>query len=253
MPGVKFRLARPEKSLAEGAELARNNHNNELLKKLCDEDGTRFISKIGDKYIAALASIYPSPNANDKPFTLADVKKQPTIDNFRAEFSGVGEFEYVCDLKATPMIIEGDKRTNEKIQALDFQSDSLKKLFEKSLGVVYILTCVIGNSEHIIKIGCSRTTFKQRLGSYNCGTANNWRTASTTNIKMLQSFVATRADFKLYLYDCGAPETITWHGVESVPFSSQKIYAVEDIMVKKFQEIFKQKPLANVQTSATEA
>jgi hypothetical protein len=64
--------------------------------------------------------------------------------------------------------------------------------------------------------------------------------------------VTTRATFKLYLYDCGTPEKIVWHGVESVPFSSQKIYAVEDILVKKFFEAFDQKPLANVQTSATE-
>jgi hypothetical protein len=232
--------------------MPRNNDRLELLKELCDLEGNKYTSKSGEAFLTALASVYRLDNENDKPFTLAQIAQQPTFSTFKEKFTGVSEFEFVCNLEVSPLVIEDDRRTNEKIYAIDFPSVSEKKLFETALGVVYMLTCVIEGNEHIIKIGCSRTTFKKRLGSYNCGTANNWRTASTTNIKILQSFVATRATFKLYLYDCGEPEIFTWHDVQSVPFSSQKIYAVEDILVKKFQEIFKQKPLANVQTSATE-
>jgi hypothetical protein len=220
-------------------------------KLLCDHDGVKFVSKSGAAYIAALAQVFALNNQNDTPFTIDQIKTQPKLKDFN--FEGVKEFKYVCDLEATPLEIQNDIRKNEKIIASNFQGD-LKEVFDKSLGVAYILTCVVGNDEHIIKIGCSRTTFKARLGSYNCGTVNNWRTASTTNIKILQSFVTTRSKFKLYLYDCSEEVVqVTWHGVQSVPFASPKMYAVEDILVKKFQEIFKTKPLANVQVNATEA
>ena len=106
---------------------------------------------------------------------------------------------------------------------------------------------------YIIKIGSSRTTFKQRLGSYNCGVVNNWRTASTTNIKILQSMVTNRINLNLYLFDCSQDlYVIDWHGVRSVPFATPKALAVEDIMIKQFIKQFGHKPLANVQASATE-
>lgn len=236
----------------EGYQMAQKNSMPiESFESLCTFDGEKYVAKEGQAYIDALSVLYPPKNANDRPFTLEEIKRQPLLTDFN--FSGLSEFKYVCNLTASPLIISEGLRSNEKILAIDFQNSEAKRLYDQTLGVVYILTCVINDNEHIVKIGCSRTTFKQRLGSYNCGTVNNWRTASTTNIKILQSFQSTRAIFKLYLYDCGAAEKFTWHGVESVPFSSQKIYAVEDILVKKFQEIFHQKPLANVQTSATEA
>ena len=91
------------------------------------------------------------------------------------------------------------------------------------------------------------------FGSYNCGVVNNWRTASTTNIKILQSFVTTRQIFNLYLYDCSSDVmSFKWHGVESVPFASPKPLAYEDILVKQFIDQFGIKPLANVQANATE-
>jgi hypothetical protein len=225
------------------------------FKLLCDYDGVKFFSKSGVDYVNALIQVFDlgtDPNKNDIPFTINDVRKQPQLKDFK--FSGVAEFVYACDLSATPLEINNlDKRTNERIVASNFQGDH-KKIFEKSMGLAYLITCVLDGKEHIIKIGCSRTTFKKRLGSYNCGTVNAWRTASTTNIKILQSFVTTRSVFKLYLYDCSDEvETFTWQGIESVPFASSKMYAVEDIMVKKYQEIFKVKPLANVQVNASEA
>ena len=65
--------------------------------------------------------------------------------------------------------------------------------------------------------------------------------------------VAIREVFKLYICDCSGEEYILeWHGEKSIPFASPKALAIEDIMVKKYAEIFNSKPLANVQTNATE-
>lgn len=221
------------------------------LKSFCDSNGEDYISKQGADYINALGNVFNLNNRNDNPFLREDIISQPTLNEF--SFSGKNEYQYVCKLKATPMTIIQDKRKNEKIIASNFVDEKAKLLFEKALGVSYLITCVIDNKEHIIKIGSSRTTFKARLGSYNCGVVNNWRTASTTNIKILQSMVATRLEFNLYICDCSDEPyyLIGWHGQNSVPFASPKALAVEDIMVKKYIEQFNKRPLANVQTSAT--
>jgi len=220
------------------------------FKILCDFDGEKYVSKRGADYIAALAQVFSLVNENDKPFTLSQIRQQPLINDF--DFEGVKEFKYICDLEASPLVISGNERKNEKIVATNFQVGG-EAVFLRALGVTYLLTAVVEGYEHIIKIGSSRTTFKSRLGSYNCGTVNAWRTASTTNIKILQSFVTTRATYKLYLYDCSADQyKINWHGEDSVPFASPKALAVEDILVKKFQSIFGKKPLANIQVSATQ-
>lgn len=230
----------------------KNSIDIELLKQLCDFDGKEYTSKKGDDYILSLAKVFSLNNINDKPFTVEDIKKQPLLSDF--DFSGVNDYKYICKLKARPMTITQDgKRTNEKIIPKNFADEEAEKIFKKALGVSYLLTCVIDKKEHIVKIGSSRTTFGKRLASYNCGVVNNWRTASTTNIKILQSMVTTRLEYNLYLYDCSQDlVTINWHGVKSVPFASPKALAVEDIMVKKFIEQFGHKPLANVQVNATE-
>lgn len=226
--------------------------NLEKMKTLCEFDGIEFISKSGNDYIESLGNIYPLHNNNDKPFTIGDIKHQPLLTDFK--FSGVNDYKYICKLRVRPLKITTEgKRTNEKILPVDFASEEAKNIFKKSLGVSYIFTCVIEGKEHIIKIGSSRTTFSSRLGSYNCGVVNNWRTASTTNIKILQSMVTTRMDINLYLYDCSQNfYVIDWRGVNSVKFASPKALAVEDIMIKKFIEEFGHKPLANVQANATE-
>lgn len=221
-----------------------------MLKTLCDYENGRYVSKVGDEYIAALGKLVELKNTNDKPFTIEDIKKEPLLGDFK--FLGVAEFKHICNLVVEPMTIVGDVRRNERIVAKDFTGTVGEQIFNNALGVVYIITAVIDGNEHIIKIGCSRNTFKKRLQSYNCGCVNNWRTASTTNIKMLQSMVVTRVVFKLYLYDCSDENiTYTWHGRCSVPFSSPKIYAFEDILVKEFIQEFGHKPLTNVQTNAT--
>lgn len=201
----------------------------ETLKTLCNYDGEKYIQKSGTDYINALGQVFPLSNNNDRPFTIDDVKKQPILSDFK--FPGVSDYKYICKLSVKPLTITKEKgRVNENL-----------------------LTCVIDGKEHIIKIGSSRTTFSKRLGSYNCGTVSYWRTASTTNIKILQSMVTTRKDLNLYIYDCSEDYyVIVWHDVESVKFASPKALAVEDIMIKQFIEQFGFKPLANIQANATE-
>lgn len=223
----------------------------ETLKKLCNFDGDKYVQKTGKLYLEALEDVLGAVNRNDKPFTIDEITSQPKFKDFT--FSGVNEFKYVCKLHAHPLIIKNNHRKNEKIVPYDFANDEMKEIFNHSMGTVYIFTCPYDGNEYLIKIGQTRTTFKKRLSSYNCGYINNWRTASTTNIKILQSMVSTGLDFKLYIYDCSDdPYILTWHGVTSVPFSASKALAVEDIMIKKFVEQFNIKPLANIQANATE-
>jgi len=225
--------------------------SNDELKVLCDYNINGYYeSKKGEDYILAIEQLFKGTNKNDKPFTEKEILKQPTLDSF--SFIGKNDFSYCCELKAQPMVLKGGKRTNEKIQALNFVSEESKDVFEKSMGVAYMMTCPINGVEYIIKFGQTRTPFKLRLGSYNCGVVYNWRTASTTNIKILQSFVTTRLTFKLYIYDCHDVISYEWHGIKSVPFATPKSLAVEDIIVKEFMKQFGKKPLANVQTNATE-
>ena len=193
--------------------------------------------------------IFNLNNRNDNPFTISDIKNQPLFKEFT--FPGIKEFIFLCNWKAEPMKINGQKRKNEKIIPTDFPSEEEKILFNKHLGFVYIITSIIDSDEYIIKIGSSRTTPKARLASYNCGVTFNWRTASTTNIKILQSLLLTRLNYKFYILPSDKQTTFNWHGVTSVPFASSQSLAYEDILIKEFKRIFKRIPLANVQANAT--
>lgn len=229
--------------------MAKDTLSLEQFKSLCDYKDGIYIQKSGIEYLQSLASIFMLNNKNDKPFSIDDIKAQPSLSEF--SFSGKDDFIFICNLSVAPLEIKDNIRKNEKIIATNFAGK--KEIFNKALGVAYIFTCILDSKEYIIKFGQTRTTFKSRLSSYNCGVVNNWRTASTTNIKMLQSFVATRAVFNLYIYDCSNEVTIIeWRGEKSVPFASPKSLAVEDIMIKKFKEQFGKPPLANIQSNATE-
>ena len=224
------------------------------LMSLCDFDSATnmFVSKEEQAYVDALSELYELVNKNDKPFVIDDIVNEPTLDEF--DFPGVKEFKYICDLYAEPMKIDPStrKRKNERIIATNFQGQKELDIFKMSIGVVYIITCCVKGKEHIIKIGQTRKTFKERLGSYNCGVAYNWIQASTTNIKMLQSLLATRLVYKLYIYDCSSDVyQITWHGVKSVPVASPRPVACEDILIKEFIRKFNKKPLAVVQADAS--
>lgn len=225
----------------------------EILIELCDWFGDHYESKQGDEYIDALNRVFQIKNRNDRPFIFDDIVRQPTVDDFY--FPGLEEFQPICNLRAEPMVLDfyGARIKNEKIVPVNFVSEHAEAIFKKALGVVYMITCIIDGNEHIIKFGQTRTTFKARLGSYNCGYVNNWRTASTTNFKILQSFLTTRLTFVLYLRDCSSEvTTFVWAGEESVPFASPISLAIEDICMKKFVEKYGRPPLANIQASATE-
>ena len=230
----------------------KNSVDIDNLKTLCDKKGNEYIQKSGKEYISALSKLFSLNNANDNPFTVDDIKKQPLLEDF--QFPGKRDYRFICKLHVTPLKISSiNKRTNEKIHAIDFAGDEERFIFKNALGVSYIMTCSIDKKEHIIKIGSSRTTFEKRLGSYNCGVVNNWRTASTTNIKILQSMITTRLDFNLYLYDCSEDYyVLNWHDEQSVKFATPMALAVEDIMIKKYIDQFGKKPLANIQANATE-
>lgn len=224
---------------------------NDEIMQLCDFDGEKYIQKSGEAYISALSQVFSLVNRNDKPFTLSDIEQQPTLEAF--SFLGKEEFKKTCSLVLYPLEYDPitRKRKNETIKAINFVSSEAKKVFNTSLGVAYLMTCKINGVERIIKIGQTRNTFKDRLNSYNCGCVTNWRTASTTNLKLKQSMVATRQQIELYLFDCQKTETFEWHGVTSVPFASPFSLAVEDIMIKQFILQFNQKPLINIQANAT--
>jgi len=205
----------------------------------------------------ALGQIVEIKNKNDKPFTIADIRQQPELSSFKFYKNNIEDknFEYVCDLKAIPIeFIDNTQWKNERIVA-EFKSNSLENKFKTHLGVTYILTCILDSDkkERIIKFGSSRTTMEKRLGSYNCGVINNWRTASTTNIKILQSLIACRkgTTFRLYCSFCGIKCSFELWGIESTEFSNSRELAFEDILVKEFKKQYKHLPLVNVQTNAT--
>ena len=224
-----------------------------MLLKICDPIGDgNYISKGGNAYIEALKIILSSRNTNDNPFNIDDILEQPLLKEFK--FKGVNDFKYICKLKANPMIINKDNltKTNEKISPINFSNQNAKDILYNSIGIVYILTCQIDSKEYIIKIGSSRNTFSDRLDSYNCGTVTYRKSgsASTTNYRILQSLVATRKEFNLYLLDF--PDDTTsykWYGITSPVFPSSRCFAYEYILINQYMEQFNgQKPLGNVQT-----
>lgn len=230
-----------------------NNLSTQQLHSLCEYDvkNNRYVAKCGEAYVKALAEVVNIVNKNDLPFLLDDVIKEPCLDEFA--FDGKNDFIYICDLEIQPLTIEKNERRNEKIIPVSFTSDNAKIVFHSSSGVAYMLTCVVEGKEHIIKIGQSRTSFEKRLASYNCGVINNWRTASTTNIKMVQSMQTIRLPFKVYICDCSNdPYILNWYGRKSTAFASPKSLAIEDIMLKAFTDQFKKKPLANIQAKPFE-
>ena len=81
---------------------------NKGLLDLCDFDKKKnvYLSKSGQEYIKALYNHFKGQNKNDKPFTISDIKKQPTVNQFK--FKGVKDFKFICNLKADPLQIKKD-------------------------------------------------------------------------------------------------------------------------------------------------
>lgn len=233
---------------------------NELIKQFCDVDENgNYHGKRGKALIDAMESVYGVKNRNDKPFLVDEIVQQPELKDFK--FEGVKDFKFICKLKGhlVEILKEYDHklnrtkgRINEYIEAYDFASDDAKSIFNNAVGVVYILTAFVDGKEYIIKIGQSRNTFNERLASYNCGALVNWRTASTTNVKILQSMVANDIEFGLHLYGCCSLTTFTWHGVESEKFPTSESLAYEHILNHQFMKEFGRPALANVQVNITD-
>jgi hypothetical protein len=222
-----------------------------LLVKKCRKDGF-YYSKKGQDYINGLALIFPIDNTNDRPFTIDEIVHEPELSDFG--FDGIQEFKRVCKLYAKPMKLteklERIFRGNEKIVIESFYSEEWKKKYETNKGIVYLLTALVDDKEYIVKFGQTRKTLKDRIGSYNCGYVNNWRTASTTNIKILQSMLTSRLFFNLYAIDCSdEPEIFVWYGEKSSPFASSKSLAYEEICNRMFIKKYKKPTIANIQVS----
>lgn len=247
--------------------MAKKEISAEDLKTLCDfdESTNTYVSKKGQEYSDALkALLHPNSegNKNDRPFLYQEIIKQPTFQKFGHRFKELSQFVFNCYLKANPMTLDANgelidlgnnKKSKEEIVAFNFANKAAEKVFNSSIGVVYIITCPISNNEHIIKIGQTGGTFKKRLGSYNCGyVANRLKgTASTTNFKIVQSFVATRLEFKLYIKDCNSlAKKYRWARMETSFIASPLVEAIENICLSKFKSKFPKlkKPLANIQT-----
>ena len=124
--------------------------NIEDLKSLCDFKDGHYESKKGQDYLDALARIFPLDNINDNPFTINDIKQQPELRDFG--FQGLIDYKYICKLSVRPMVITTDnRRINEKIFPIEFASPEAERTFNQSLGVSYLLTCVIDGKEYVIK------------------------------------------------------------------------------------------------------
>ena len=230
---------------------------NNLIKLFCDEDENgNFIGKSREEFIEVLNEVFDIKNKNDMPFSVEDIIQQPELKDFT--FEGVQDLKYVCKLKPhrVQILKECSKkqkektggRINEHLEACEFDNEAIEDIFNNALGIVYMLTGVVNGKEYIIKIGESRKTAKERLASYNCGAIINWRTASTTNIKILQSFILNDSvEYKLYLYDCCRPIIFEWHGRKSSPVASSESIGYEEILNQAFIEQFGRPALANIQ------
>lgn len=231
-----------------------NSINRKQLLSLCEKNSDAlYVSKSGIAYIESLKKLFKFNNKNDIPFTTDDVIRQPELKDFN--FSGIDDFVPACTLKGEPLIIDGDYIRNERIIVDRYEDNNMETIMRTTMGVCYLMTMTIYGREHIIKFGSTRTPFLKRLGSYNCGTvkARFKGTCSSTNFKILQSFITTRKDVSLYIWISDESAlTYNFHGVISVPFASQKVLAIEDIMIKQFKTQFGHRPLANIQSNATE-
>lgn len=143
----------------------------EKLKLLCKQlENDSFESLEGIAYVNALYNAFPLKNKNDFPFLERDMLLQPQFKDFK--FPGMSEFIPTCILEAKPMTIKNNEKYNEKIIVKNFLTKEGENIFYKKSGILYLITCLINNKEYIIKFGQSRTNFKLRLQSYNCGSVS---------------------------------------------------------------------------------
>ena len=124
-------------------------------------------------------------NKNDVPLTEIDLIGQ-SIESF--EF--IDSFEKIVVLKAN---VEKEKLEVEEL---------IGEKYKTKKGLVYLFAI----DGKVLKIGCTTTTMKDRIQSYNCGkkTYRENGTCSTTNYFILQSFL--NVGKKVEVYGFYAPE-----------------------------------------------
>lgn len=121
---------------------------------------------------------------------------------------------------------------NKEKERLDFVGDTKK--YNNIEGVVYLFVV----EDRILKLGKTDTSMKKRIQSYNCG-KKQYRengTCSTTNYKVLQSFLAINKSVSLYCYFV-PPITIDLFG-EKVAITTSPSKCIEKAFQKKTQDQF---------------
>lgn len=121
-------------------------------------------------------------NKNDTPLRSVDECLEIKYD----EFSYNKYFKRVC-------ILEPDQ-SRERLTITDVSNDG-------SINRQGLLYCFVIDGV-LVKVGCSATSIKARVQSYNCGKQNyrNSGTCSTTNYFILQTFLAINKPVDVYLY-----------------------------------------------------
>lgn len=126
----------------------------------------------------------------------------------------------------------GELVPNQEQEKLEFCGDIDK--FSNIEGVVYLFV-VDGK---ILKLGKTDTSMKKRIQSYNCG-KRQYRengTCSTTNYKVLQSFLSIGKNVELYCYFV-PPITINLFG-EEITITTSPSKCIEKAFQIKTQEQF---------------
>lgn len=228
-----------------------SNYINSISELLIEQVDGSYIQKTGKdfidsfkKYIADKLTEKKSNNLN--LYTVEQVESSPLIDELN--FSGIKDFKLLGELSYQKLIINADNTyTNQKLY-IENLDETNKNIYEKSKGILYMIVGVIDNKKHIIKFGQTRKTLEERIGSYNCGTIKNIGTASTTNVFILQSIIASDIKYEVYYVDCSDfIERFKWYDQISKSFASSKSLAFENIILQQYIKQFNEKPLGNTQ------
>ena len=238
--------------MAKDIYITDTNEFNDLISMCNKQKDGSYIQKTGDLFIDSfkkhIEKKHKKECKNLSLFSIDDIKKQKELCDF--SFQGKNDFKLVGKLVGEKMKIDStNKITYEKIVIKDDKFETgTEYIYKNSKGVVYMITALLDNKEYIIKFGSSRKVLMERINSYNAGKIRNIGTASTANIFILQSIIASNLEFNLYVCDCSDfIERFKWYDKISAPFASSKSLAYENIIIKAFEEQFKCIPIGNTQ------
>lgn len=145
-------------------------------------------------------------------------------------------YKYYKNFRKIGLIIPD--RENERIVFNSLEADS-----EKIENIVYIFTI----NGDIFKIGHTIKSLKLRIQSYNCGKKEYRKrgTCSTTNYKILQSFLNYNQPIEVYIYEC--PK------IKYLNIDNKEIYVTtakqeEHICIEQAKKDYGSKPMGCIQT-----